>query len=93
MKRLSSQRIRVGGVLTDLAANLQFAENIGLPVGEGLFGFTPFAEVWVGRLAMMGFITSIVEETITGKVSCISGCWLCSVLLRLAIIALVLFTC
>jgi hypothetical protein len=43
------------------------ADNIGLPTDEGLFGFRPFAEVWTGRLAMMGFITSIVEEAMTGK--------------------------
>lgn len=45
----------------------QFANSIGLPTDEGIFGFRPFAENWVGRLAMMGFITSIVEEAITGK--------------------------
>ncbi|KIY99994.1 high intensity light-inducible lhc-like protein [Monoraphidium neglectum] len=45
----------------------QFADSIGLPTGEGIFGFRPFAEVWVGRLAMMGFVTSIVEEATTGQ--------------------------
>eukprot|EP00775_Hariotina_reticulata_P006599 gene6599-6827_t len=44
-----------------------FADNIGLPTDEGLFGFKPFAEQWCGRLAMMGFVTSIVEEAITGR--------------------------
>eukprot|EP00873_Tetraselmis_striata_P035425 jgi/Tetstr1/455689/TSEL_042497.t1 len=39
----------------------------GMDTSEGLFGFTPFAELWVGRLAMMGFITSIVEEGLTGQ--------------------------
>lgn len=34
---------------------------------EGLFGFRPFAEVWTGRLAMMGFISSIVGEAVTGR--------------------------
>lgn len=43
------------------------ADSIGLPTDEGLFGFKPFPEIWVGRLAMMGFLTSIVEEFITGK--------------------------
>ena len=28
-----------------LSSALQFAENIGLPVEEGIFGFKPFAEV------------------------------------------------
>lgn len=46
---------------------VEFANNVGLPTEEGLFGFKPFAELWVGRLAMMGFITSIVEEFITGR--------------------------
>lgn len=46
---------------------MQFADSIGLPTDEGLFGFRPFAEVWCGRLAMMGFVTSIVEEAITGQ--------------------------
>lgn len=31
----------------------QFANSIGLPTDEGIFGFRPFAENWVGRLAMM----------------------------------------
>lgn len=44
-----------------------FAESIGLPVDEGLFGFRPFPELFVGRLAMMGFLTSMVEEGITGR--------------------------
>lgn len=46
---------------------VQFASSIGLDSSEGLFGFKPFAELWVGRLAMMGFITSIVEEAVTGR--------------------------
>ena len=45
----------------------QFADSIGLPTDEGLFGFKPFSEVWVGRLAMIGFLTSVVEEFITGR--------------------------
>eukprot|EP00898_Chlorokybus_atmophyticus_P001125 jgi/Chlat1/2012/Chrsp158S02304 len=43
------------------------AENIGLPTGEGIFGFKPFAELWVGRLAMMGFLTGLTQEYLTGK--------------------------
>jgi hypothetical protein len=73
----------------------QFADSIGLPTDEGIFGFRPFAEVghratlphrgppaagpaptapappppkvFAGRLAMMGFVTSIVEEALTGR--------------------------
>lgn len=44
----------------------QFADSIGLPTDEGLFGFKPFSEVWVGRLAMIGFLTSVVQEFLTG---------------------------
>lgn len=45
----------------------KFADSIGLPTDEGIFGFRPFAEVWVGRLAMAGFLTSIIEEAVTGR--------------------------
>ena len=40
----------------------QFADSIGLPTEEGIFGFRPFAEVWTGRLAMFGFAAAIVGE-------------------------------
>lgn len=33
---------------------------------EGKFGFTDYAEVWNGRLAMIGFITAIIVEMNTG---------------------------
>lgn len=45
----------------------KFADDIGLPTDEGLFGFKPFPEVWVGRLAMAGFVSSIVGEFITKR--------------------------
>jgi hypothetical protein len=41
--------------------------KLGLPTDEGIFGFKPFAEVWTGRLAMGGFISSIAVEFLTGK--------------------------
>lgn len=44
----------------------KYADSIGLPTDEGLFGFKPFSEVWCGRLAMMGFVISIVQEARTG---------------------------
>ncbi|BAU63095.1 CAB/ELIP/HLIP superfamily protein [Stanieria sp. NIES-3757] len=31
------------------------------------FGFTPFAENWNGRLAMLGFVIAIAVELMTGK--------------------------
>lgn len=33
---------------------------------KGKFGFTDYAEVWNGRLAMIGFITAIIVEMNTG---------------------------
>ncbi|KAK9805502.1 hypothetical protein WJX72_001684 [[Myrmecia] bisecta] len=45
----------------------KFADSIGLPTDEGLFGFKPFPEVWVGRLAMMGFLCSCIGEFLTGR--------------------------
>ncbi|MEL6501690.1 MAG: chlorophyll a/b-binding protein [Cyanobacteria bacterium J06631_6] len=33
---------------------------------EGKLGFTNYAEIWNGRLAMIGFITAIVVEMNTG---------------------------
>lgn len=32
----------------------------------GKFGFTNYAEIWNGRLAMIGFITAIIVEMNTG---------------------------
>lgn len=34
---------------------------------EPRFGFTRFAEIWNGRLAMIGFAASVLTELITGK--------------------------
>ncbi|MGK7947695.1 MAG: chlorophyll a/b-binding protein [Xenococcaceae cyanobacterium] len=34
---------------------------------EPKFGFTPFAETWNGRLAMIGFIAAVLVELVTGK--------------------------
>ncbi len=31
------------------------------------FGFTPFAENWNGRLAMLGFVIAVAIELVTGK--------------------------
>lgn len=33
---------------------------------ENKFGFTNFAEVWNGRLAMIGFVTAVIVEMNTG---------------------------
>ncbi|MBW4540080.1 MAG: high light inducible protein [Myxacorys chilensis ATA2-1-KO14] len=34
---------------------------------EGKVGFTPFAETWNGRLAMLGIAIGFATELITGK--------------------------
>jgi hypothetical protein len=31
------------------------------------FGFTRFAEIWNGRLAMIGFVSGIAVEYLTGQ--------------------------
>ena len=43
------------------------AARVGLDASEGYFGFRPFAELWVGRLAMCGFATGLAEEKLTGQ--------------------------
>jgi hypothetical protein len=37
------------------------------PSGKGVFGFSNFAEVWNGRMAMLGVIAGLVGEVLTGK--------------------------
>ena len=34
---------------------------------DSKFGFSSFAETWIGRLAMMGFIIGIGTELLTGQ--------------------------
>lgn len=34
---------------------------------ENKFGFSQFAEVWNGRLAMLGFIIAVATEFLTGQ--------------------------
>lgn len=38
------------------------ARGMGYDTSEGIFGFNPFAELWVGRLAMSGFTVGFAEE-------------------------------
>jgi Chlorophyll A-B binding protein len=37
------------------------------PSGGGIFGFGNFAEIWNGRMAMIGFASALVSEVLTGK--------------------------
>jgi len=36
------------------------------PTGQGVFGFSNFAEDWNGRMAMIGFVTALINEYVTG---------------------------
>eukprot|EP00798_Chlamydomonas_sp_ICE-L_P018632 gene18632-25145_t len=45
----------------------KFSDSIGMPTDDGFFGFTPFAEQWAGRWAMLGFASSCVGEVTIGK--------------------------
>lgn len=44
----------------------KLADSVGMPSQLGFFGFNPFAEMWVGRWAMLGFASSIVGELTSG---------------------------
>ena len=37
------------------------------PEGKGTFGFSNFAEIWNGRMAMLGFVAALISEVSTGK--------------------------
>jgi hypothetical protein len=47
------------------------AQKVSTPVVEDRnawkFGFTPQAELWNGRLAMIGFVAALVTELLTGQ--------------------------
>jgi hypothetical protein len=45
---------------------VEIARQMGFDTEEQIFGFTPFAELWTGRLAMAGFTTGVLEEQLTG---------------------------
>ena len=42
-------------------------ENQTPPIPEQKMGFTRFAELWNGRLAMIGFLSAILVEMATGQ--------------------------
>ncbi|KAK3289026.1 hypothetical protein CYMTET_3525 [Cymbomonas tetramitiformis] len=55
------------GPSVPLTPSYKAASEWGLAPEEGVFGFKPFAELWVGRLAMLGFFIGLEEEFRTGN--------------------------
>lgn len=45
----------------------EMAAKYGLDSTEGIFGFKPFGELWVGRAAMGGFAIGLGTEILTGQ--------------------------
>jgi len=43
------------------------AEKMGYDTTEGIFGFTPFSELWVGRQAMLGITLGVITEVLSGN--------------------------
>jgi len=63
-----STRVKVQASQTTADRNpVEIAQGMGFDTSEGFFGFTPFSELWVGRLAMAGFATGLAEELVTGQ--------------------------
>ncbi|AFY73996.1 Chlorophyll A-B binding protein [Synechococcus sp. PCC 7502] len=46
---------------------INFANTNVNPTGQGVFGFSNFAELWNGRMAMIGFVAALAGEVTTGK--------------------------
>eukprot|EP00976_Prorocentrum_cordatum_P029176 594156-Prorocentrum_minimum.AAC.4 len=40
---------------------------MGFDTSEGIFGFTPFSELWVGRQAMIGITLGVITEGLSGN--------------------------
>lgn len=51
---------------SEKSAAAKLSDSMGMPTNGGIFGFTPFAEQWVGRWAMFGFAASVIGEFNTG---------------------------
>ena len=63
-----STRVKVQASQTTADRNpVEIAQGMSFDTSEGFFGFTPFSELWVGRLAMAGFATGLAEELVTGQ--------------------------
>jgi len=64
--RASKLRVHASDASTDNSPAKR-AEKMGFDTSEELFGFTPFGELWVGRLAMSGFLIGVADELVTGQ--------------------------
>jgi hypothetical protein len=47
--------------------NINLASTNVNPTGQGVFGFSNFAELWNGRMAMIGLVAALANEVATGK--------------------------
>lgn len=65
--KLRMPMVRPALATDEKSALEKFSASIGLPMDDGIGGFTPFAEMWVGRWAQIGFASSIVGEFVSGK--------------------------
>lgn len=45
----------------------QTPETTPVVMPESKLGFTRFAEIWNGRLAMLGFVAAVIGELVTGQ--------------------------
>lgn len=55
-----------GGIGSTSGIPYLIARKAGFDTSEGIAGFTPFAELFIGRTAMGGFATGLAQEIITG---------------------------
>ena len=55
-----------GGIGSTAGIPYLIARKAGFDTSEGIAGFTPFAELFIGRTAMGGFATGLVQEMLTG---------------------------
>ena len=55
-----------GGIGSTAGFPYILARKAGFDTSEGLAGFTPFAELFIGRTAMGGFATGLAQEMLTG---------------------------
>ena len=63
--RFVDDQVGIGGAVVPPGKGLRSA--LGLPEGGPLFGFTKANELFVGRLAQLGFAFSLIGEIVTGK--------------------------